>query len=1002
MKKFIYKCLVTMLSVMMIMLPVFSNVSNVSAASRKHASTDSNYAQFDDPNENIWMHRVKTSGSMHWTFCVQHHTSIDRDRNGYITSSTQRSAKNNPKNVTDAIIKANKELTSSQRHKSITTTKQAKTALKTISRIAFLGFYNDTDNLDTTKGASTPKKIKKAYARTQTYIWKTLGHLPSDAYLKGDSTYSTWQKQIQTKVDAWDKYPSFNKSIITLKLGEKKKLTDTNNVLKYFPTFTYEKDGVTYTHTKNKNYMYVSVSTSCTTQSTGFEEKEAIKNKIYKSYTVNSNASKIYYYYDNGSEQDLFTAEGYNDPQGLNLDVNVEINGNLKLAKKDNKGNSVSGITFKVSKNSDMSSSKSYTTGSDGTVTAKNLSAGTYYVQESKVPSNLVLDKTIHKVTVESNKTATFTATNNWKQGKIRVTKKDSESGKTVAKKGVVFEVYDTSNKLVDTITTDSRGIATSKLLDYGTYYVKEKNAPDKYTLNVDKSDTIDVKVNNRTYSIEVKNTRVTGTISLTKTSNRDGKYQGDATLEGAVYGVYAKSDILDPADNSVKYKAGTQVTTITTDKNGKGSATKLYLGDYYVKETKASKGYLLDTNSYDVSLTYKGQNFPISNGEVKSKETEKVSKLKIVKKDSETGKTVKIAGAKFKVTLNSNSKESYEVTTNANGEATVDLPYGTYTVKEIQPPEGYSISNATYKVEAFEDGKTYTVEAKDDRTTVSAKIYKVNAYTGKVESYTDGTLEGAKFQVKAKTEIKDPSNDGTVLYKAGDVIKFNKDSNGNYVLDKDGKYSEVTTNSKGEIQLKNLYVSTSLSKDTYEIVETKASEGYLINDEKHLVEVSWDKTGPANKEAENVKVPEKEKRSCLKIVKTIDTHKKGSSLANDKPEEGIKFHIVAKKYVDKYGSVEEAWKHKDEFKYTDDLKEYEVAVTDEDGVASFKNLAYGEYVFAQTSSGDETLDYEDEVTFKVKDDGKCIAISVTNTEYESYLQVVKKDAETGKTVYIK
>lgn len=83
---------------------------------------------------------------------------------------------------------------------------------------------------------------------------------------------------------------------------------------------------------------------------------------------------------------------------------------------------------------------------------------------------------------------------------------------------------------------------------------------------------------------------------------------QGDATLEKAVYGLYARNDIVHPdSATGVIYKAGEQVATLTTDKNGQASVDNLYLGDYFVKEISPSVGYLADENEYDLVCNYEG-----------------------------------------------------------------------------------------------------------------------------------------------------------------------------------------------------------------------------------------------------------------------------------------------------------------------------------------------------------------------------------------------------------
>ncbi len=133
---------------------------------------------------------------------------------------------------------------------------------------------------------------------------------------------------------------------------------------------------------------------------------------------------------------------------------------------------------FKISYNADMSNPiGTYTTGSNGKVLVDELRPGTVYIQETDVPKHLVLDTTIRSAIVKTAQTTSFEATNKWKQGRIQVVKKDAETNKVVNKAGTIFDIYDSNNKKVASITTNEKGIATSELLDYGTYYVKRINS---------------------------------------------------------------------------------------------------------------------------------------------------------------------------------------------------------------------------------------------------------------------------------------------------------------------------------------------------------------------------------------------------------------------------------------------------------------------------------------------------------------------------------------------
>ena len=105
-------------------------------------------------------------------------------------------------------------------------------------------------------------------------------------------------------------------------------------------------------------------------------------------------------------------------------------------------------------------------------------------------------------------------------------------------------------------------------------------------------------------------NDRVTAKINLFKVDKETGKAvpQGDATLKGAVYGLYAREDIVHPdGATGTIYKAGEQVASLTTDDKGQASVKGLYLGKFYVKEITSPTGYLADTEEHDLVCSYEG-----------------------------------------------------------------------------------------------------------------------------------------------------------------------------------------------------------------------------------------------------------------------------------------------------------------------------------------------------------------------------------------------------------
>ena len=134
-------------------------------------------------------------------------------------------------------------------------------------------------------------------------------------------------------------------------------------------------------------------------------------------------------------------------------------------------------------------------------------------MQEVSVPNHLVLDSTIHQVTVQSNQTATFTAQNNWKKGKVLIRKTDKDSSKQVA--GAVYAIFNAdTDQEVARLTTLADGYATSDYLRFGSYYVKEVIAPDGYILN-DTKYPVTITENEQKIEVSGVDERVRGSIRI-------------------------------------------------------------------------------------------------------------------------------------------------------------------------------------------------------------------------------------------------------------------------------------------------------------------------------------------------------------------------------------------------------------------------------------------------------------------------------------------------------
>ena len=582
-------------------------------------------------------------------------------------------------------------------------------------------------------------------------------------------------------------------------------------------------------HNKGENTLTISVSENCTV------ERLNISDNLFQSWGLVKEESKdqdttVYFSFKTGVQNQLMALH-YNDPVPMAMSLKINLFGKLDIGKKDNKGNYVPDTKFKISYNADMSNPiGTYTTGSNGKVLVDELRPGTVYIQETDVPKHLVLDTTIRSAIVKTAQTTSFEATNKWKQGRIQVVKKDAETNKVVNKAGTIFDISDSNNKKVASITTNEKGIATSELLDYGTYYVKESTAPNKYTIKVEVSENIGVVEDGKTYQITIVNTRVKGSVTISKEDTKTGKQaQGEATLEGAIYGIYARTPILDPADDTMIYNTDVKVAEMTTNKESNATMSNLYLGEYYIKEIKPSRGYNLDNTKYNFDLTYENQNVKVVTKHVTVKERVISQAFQIIKISSdEAGEAELLPSAEFTIKAQKDiekygSWDAAPITKNANGEtasilktdskgyAISDrLPFGTYVVRETLVPEDkYKVED--FKIVISEDSdkpQTWRVFNDTSFTSVLA-IVKKDAETEKVVK-----IEGASFKIKNLD-----TNEYFGYWEWNPLPHY---------------VSTWTTNETGTVM-----TGDKLNVGNYQLEEIKGPKGYLISSQPVKFKIS-------------------------------------------------------------------------------------------------------------------------------------------------------------------
>lgn len=301
--------------------------------------------------------------------------------------------------------------------------------------------------------------------------------------------------------------------------------------------------------------------------------------------------------------------------------------------------------------------------------------------------------------------------------GDVEVYKKD-ENGKSL--ENVEFKVYNSLSEEVCTILTDQNGYGKCENLSNGNYTIKEVSTNEGYIID-DRIYNFSITNETKYIKFNFENSLIRGNVELYKVSESE---DSDATLEGAIYGIYDLSNNL--------------VAELTVNSDGYAKYENLKYGDYYLKEIKASVGHELDTNIYNFSVKNNGETIKIT-----SIEPVRHFKFTLIKTmgDGASGVVETEANAIFDIYLISTNKKVATIKTNSKGKADIDLPYGKYRVCQI------SGNSNTLLADCFEIDLT----KHDVEKVVNNELLKAKLKVIKVDSETNQTipLAGIKFKIK-------------------------------------------------------------------------------------------------------------------------------------------------------------------------------------------------------------------------------------------------------------
>ncbi|MDA1680633.1 SpaA isopeptide-forming pilin-related protein [Bacillus cereus group sp. TH152-1LC] len=347
-------------------------------------------------------------------------------------------------------------------------------------------------------------------------------------------------------------------------------------------------------------------------------------------------------------------------------------NGQFKLLKKDSEsGQLLPGAKFDVI-DKDGNVVETIITDGKGEALSKQLPVGTYTLKEVEAPKGYELSSSLVHVDVAANKTVTVDVLNKKivekATGQFEIVKVDAED-KAKVLSDAEFEVYKDGKK-VETLRTDKTGKVISQKLEPGTYTLKETKAPQGYTLL---KEEIEVVVEaNKVVQVQVENAKELGSLQVIKKDAESGK-----VLEGAEF--------------KLKNENGQVVGEAkTTNKAGVVQFENLVPGKYTLEETKAPEGYKALEVTVEVNVVANTvMKQEVLNEKVKEKITGQIEIIKVDAND----KDKKLAGAVFEILKDGTKIDA--LTSDENGKATSkELEPGDYILKEVQAPEGYSLSD--------------------------------------------------------------------------------------------------------------------------------------------------------------------------------------------------------------------------------------------------------------------------------------------------------------------
>ncbi len=487
--------------------------------------------------------------------------------------------------------------------------------------------------------------------------------------------------------------------------------------------------------------------------------------------------------------------------------------------------------------------------------------------------------------------------------------------------------------ELVDTITTGSDGIATSKELYLGKYEIQEITAPHGMVLN-GTIQTVELTYAGQEVAItetagNLYNERQKVKVSLSKVLEQNELFGigMNGELKNITFGLYAKTDLV--AGDGTVIPAGGLIEIVTFDDNGMATvSTDLPLGSYYLQERSTDEHYILDDTQYEFEFSYGSQEAQVVeisvNGGAPIKNDLKYGMISGRKVD-EDGHV--IAGAIFGLFRNDENEYTAEnayLTAESAQDGTFKfekVPFGTWVVREIQPAKGFVLNEKAYPVTVSEDGNVVNIQLEN--------------------RYIRGNIEGTKLD-----------EDGNVI--AGAVFGLFREGETEFTEETAVRVTESDSNGKFRFE--------DIRYGKWIIRELKPATGYVLNETPFEVEITEDG------KTVFITVENKFIRGDIKGYKVDED---GIAVA------GAMFGLFTE----------------DSTEFTEDNAVL-TAVSDADGIFTFKNVRFGKWIVRELTPAEGFVLNETEFPVDVTADGAVIEIKAENRYIYGAVHTTKVDKD--------